>query len=151
MAEDFAFNQILRNRCAIDGNERPRFAWGDAVHRLGRQFLPRAAFAGDENGRARCSRIFQNAIDRLHGGRSANETGKTLTRCHGDQFRHLAAECGAFHDIGNCDCQAFRRKGLDQKIRSPRLHRFHRQRHRSMRCHHHNRQVRITPAQFTQH
>ena len=151
MAEDFAFNQILGDRGAIDGDEGAGLARGNPMHSLRGQFLAGAAFTGDKDGRARCGGIFQNAIDRLHGGGGANEAGKALARRTRCQHRDLPAKRGALHHIGHRHGQPFRREGLYQKIGSARLHRFYRQRHRTMRRHHHHGQIRIAPAQFAQH
>ena len=50
VAEQFAFQQLLGNRGAVDGEERLLAAVAVMINRAGDEFLAGAAFAGDERG-----------------------------------------------------------------------------------------------------
>ena len=51
VAEQFAFQQIFRDRAAVDGDHLLLAARAVFVHRLGDEFLAGAAFAGDQDRR----------------------------------------------------------------------------------------------------
>ena len=54
--EQFAFEKVLRNGRAIDGEERLLAALAVMINRAGNQFLAGAAFAGDQRGGIGCRR-----------------------------------------------------------------------------------------------
>ena len=83
MAEQFALEQVLRNRAAIDRDESLVPAARFRVQRLGGHFLARPAFAGDEDARARIGDLLDRAEHGAHDGRLADkamEAGSVLDR-----------------------------------------------------------------------
>ena len=48
VAEELAFQQVLRNRCAVDGQERLLRPLAMMINGARDQFLARAAFSGDQ-------------------------------------------------------------------------------------------------------
>ena len=67
VAEQDAFDQVFRDRAAVDGDERLAGALAFALDGACDQFLADAALAFDENGDVRCGRALAERDDALHG------------------------------------------------------------------------------------
>ena len=59
VAEQLRFEQVFRNRGAIDRDEGPLGARAEHVKRARKELLARAAFSLDEDGRVGCGRAVQ--------------------------------------------------------------------------------------------
>jgi hypothetical protein len=66
VAEQFAFEQLLRDGRAIDGEERLGVAFAVMIDGAGDEFLTRAAFAGDERGGIGSGDLADEFEDLLH-------------------------------------------------------------------------------------
>ncbi len=76
MAEQDALDQVLRDRAAVDGHERLRFAGALALDGAGDQLLADARFALDEDGDRRIGGAFAELDDPLHGLAAGDEVGE---------------------------------------------------------------------------
>jgi hypothetical protein len=56
--EEFAFQQVKGNRCAIELYERAPASWADIVNRVGDQFLARTRLSEYQNGGIRWCHSF---------------------------------------------------------------------------------------------
>ena len=138
VAENLAFQQILRNSGCIDGHERPLGAAGQPVQRFGADLLARSAFTRDEDGGIRWRGPLQDAVDALHGARPADEAGQS-----GILAAIAACRCRrAFSGSGRCLvrrlvrapgidriadrlAQALAIEGLDEEIVGAQTHHIH--------------------------
>ena len=66
MPEQFALQQVLRDRPAVDRNERAPAALAVVVDGPGDQFLAGAAFAGDQHVDLAGGDLLDQVVDLLH-------------------------------------------------------------------------------------
>ena len=66
MAEQLTLDERFRKGCAVQGDEGALAPAAIIVKRLGDQFLPCAALAGDQDGRAAVGDLFDLGVDVLH-------------------------------------------------------------------------------------
>ena len=78
VAEQFRFDQVLWNCCAIEGNERACVPRARIVNGLGADLLAGATLASDKDSRLRGGHILDHPIDGLHGRAGANKTKSAL-------------------------------------------------------------------------
>ena len=78
MAKKFRLQQALRQRAAIDRDERRELAAAVEMQRAGDEFLARAAFAKDEDGAVRIGDALDHFADGLHLGRRADELAELI-------------------------------------------------------------------------
>ncbi len=102
VAEQFREHQLVRNRAAIDGDERSRRAWGAAVDRHRGQFLAGARFPRDEHGRVVQGELANRAIQVPHGIAFADHVVLGGIGSHGGrqraQLRHAVGVAGRLDD-----------------------------------------------------
>src|SRR5688572_16796929 len=72
MAEEFAFEQLARNRCAIDADERAPASWASIVEGARDKFLSRSRLALDQHCR-RCRRNDSHLLDHVAKRRTVAE------------------------------------------------------------------------------
>ncbi len=82
VAEEFGLDEVLRDRGAVDGEERPFGAQGVLVDAAGDEFLARAAFAGDEHGRVARGDLADGLQDFLHRFGTADDAFLVVGRVH---------------------------------------------------------------------
>ena len=104
VAEDFAFDQRLRNRGAVDGDERLRLARAERVNGARDQFLAGAALAGDQDGGGAGRDHLDQAKDFLHALGGADQRAQNADVAQlaaaGFQFAFGAAQArGVLQDI----------------------------------------------------
>ena len=123
VAENHAFQQILRDGAAIQRHEAFGFARTELVQRFGGQFLSGAGLAGDEyTGRTLGSRL-NGPINRLHRHRAADEVNEFRTfDCFAQGF-HLAPEIRCAQGVFDRRCQPAGCKRFHQIIESATAHR----------------------------
>ena len=73
VAEQFALDEVARNRRHVDGDERAFLALAVIVQRAGHQLLAGAGLAGDQHGEVGLHQPRERAIDLLHRRRAADE------------------------------------------------------------------------------
>ena len=73
MAEKFAFQKVVGNGSAVDGEEALVAPCAVAVDGAGDEFLSRSAFAGDHDGGITSSHAADHFEDLLHGLRATND------------------------------------------------------------------------------
>ena len=78
MAEQLAFDQVLRQGAAIDRHQRHFRPQALIVQRPGDQFLARARLAHDQHGRIGGGHLGDQAADELHAGRVADQLRASL-------------------------------------------------------------------------
>ncbi len=117
VAEDFAFDQIGRDRTAIDREKRPRAAPAEVVHRLRDDLLAAAAFAGDEDrdtGRRHPRDLFIDAQHRV--GPTPQVAEMPVRRHFRAQVRHLGLQLGRLHEARQHRAQMVRIDRLDEVV-----------------------------------
>src|SRR5690606_35206165 len=73
VTEELALDQLARDGRHVDRNERPRTALGEIMENARNEFLARAGLAGDHHREVRLREAGDDAIDLLHGRRTADE------------------------------------------------------------------------------
>ena len=73
MAEKLAFQQVLRQRPAIDADERAAPAGTELMDRLGDQFLPRTGLAQQQDRGVGLGHLAGQAVDLFHGRARADQ------------------------------------------------------------------------------
>ncbi len=151
MAEEFAFEQVLRDGRAIDRDVGLVDADAVLVDRARDEFLAGAAFAGDENGRAGRRDLADELVDLLHRGRIADDglvafVGTELGREGNDLLHRVRGG----ERLGEQDFQLGDVERLEHVIIRAALHRLDRGLRRAVGGHHHDDLLRIHLAQFFQ-
>ena len=126
MAEQFAFDQVFRQRTAIDGHHRLGGAMALSVQRAGDQFLAGAGFAEDQHAGIRRRDFGDPLANALHGRRFADQVARPLgpfeAALQGAEFlRHLAL-------LADARQQRFQRRqfaGLGEIVERPLPQRRH--------------------------
>lgn len=80
MAENLAFQQILGDGSAVEGDEWTFCPARQQMEGFGANFLARTAFAGHEYSGIGGSSALDDAVNRLHGLRPANEIAERVRR-----------------------------------------------------------------------
>src|SRR5437762_14383577 len=73
MAEQFAFQELLRNRGAIDSQERQLAAVAMMINGAGDKFLAGTAFSGDQRSGIGARELADELEDLLHGFTAADD------------------------------------------------------------------------------
>ena len=73
VTEKFRLDEVARDGCHVDGDERPIAALAVIVKRAGHKFLAGAALAGDHQRQIRLHETGEHAVDFLHGGRATDQ------------------------------------------------------------------------------
>ena len=73
MPEQFALDEIARNRRHVDGDERTLLALAVIVQRAGDQLLAGAGLAADHHRQIGLHQPRKGPVDLLHGGRAPDE------------------------------------------------------------------------------
>ena len=94
VTEQLAFQQVFRNRCRVDGDERPVGARRVLVQRARYQLLARTRLAGDHHRHHALAQAANGAEHVLHRGRLAEHFGRFGHALFGD-FLALALFDGA--------------------------------------------------------
>ena len=94
VAEQFAFEELFRNRGAIHRKKRLRRAVAVMINRAGNEFLAGAAFAGDERGRVGGGNLADELEHALHRSAAADDAEFVIFRFEqrrvGDDLLHVA-------------------------------------------------------------
>src|SRR5690606_13766264 len=77
-AEELALEQVLRDRRAIDRDERPRPPRRELVERARRELLAGAALAGEQHRGVGRGELADPHVERLHRGRAADELDQAV-------------------------------------------------------------------------
>jgi len=105
--EQLGFDEVLRDRAAIDCDECAARTRAALVNRAGDEFLAAPRLAGDENCRLGRRHFFDHSVDILHDSRAAIESAEpSKGRCgRGTRSGHE----GQRHDdvVGRCIGQHF--------------------------------------------
>ena len=133
MAEQLAFEEIARDRRAIDGDERPVLALRQAVDRGGTELFPGAAFPGDEYRRRRRRRALYDPIDRLHRERAPDQPAELIAPELFLEGFHRVGELAPLERVAHGHAQALARQRLDDEVEGPLAHRFDRGIDRALR------------------
>ena len=154
VTEQLAFEQIFRNRRAVDGQERPLAEAAVMVNRARDQLLAGAAFAGDEGGGVGGRELADELEYILHRLAAANDAQIVILRFQqrliGNDLFHVTR---GFEPGGNKLFQFRHIKRLEQIIVSAQFHRFDGRLCRAVSGHHDHGKfgVRLTnPAQCLQ-
>ena len=137
VTEEFAFDEVARDRGHVDGDERSFLALAVIVQGARDQFLAGAGFAGDHHREIGLHEARERAIDFLHGGRTPHQRHAL------DLVMRIAFGAGTRRvqraaDDGD---QLLQVEGLRQVVVSAALGRLDRGHERVLRAHHDDRQV----------
>ena len=145
VAEELAFQQVFRDGGAVDGDER--FALPRAVLENGArdEFLARAAFAGDENGRAGRRDLADELVDLLHRGRAADDRLPQLIRSRlgGKRRRLLPDGAGDAERLEKQVLQVRNVERLEHVVVRPQFHRLDRGLRGAVGGHHDDNLARV--------
>ena len=146
VAEQFAFQQLLRQAGATDGDKGPVGELAVLMQHARNHRLARAAFAENENGRRRRRRTKQHLHDLAHRRRGEfKDRLDVLGFRFGDflfQPLDTLAELLKALEPGEDGEELFALKRLLQKINGPAPHGFHGRFHVSLGGAHHHRHIR---------
>ena len=127
VAEDFALEQRLGNRGAVDGDERKAGARAQLVDGLRDQLLAGARLAGDEHRRRGRRRLLDHLIDLAHLGAVADERAERAVLAQlAAQRLHLAHRLEPLDDLVEQDLQPLNVDRLGQVVVGAFLHRLDR-------------------------
>ena len=99
-AEEFGFQQILRNRAAVDGHERPVAAMAAGVDGPRHQLLASAGLTVHQHRRHAAGHLGHALLHALHGRRIADKPRQSGTACFAGRTRPIAV--GALQRLGFC-------------------------------------------------
>ena len=133
VAEDHAFQQVPRDRTAIQRHEGLRLARAQPMQRFCRQFLAGAGFAGDEHAGAALRRCLDGAIDRLHRHGSPDKIREFGAFDSAPQRLHLALQIDAAERVLNRRGQPRRGERFHQVVERAAAHGPHSRRQRCIR------------------
>ena len=118
VAEQFAFDQVARDRGHVDGDERAAFALAVIVQRARDEFLAGARFAGDHHRQVGLHQPGERTEDVLHRRRAADERHRLgRLRC---VVRLLAPRFGSASARPTMATSSFRSKGFGRYSYAPR-------------------------------
>jgi hypothetical protein len=144
MAEQHRFDEIFRDRAAIDGDHRLAAARGGGVDRLGDHFLARAALALDQHRDPGPGRLGGDRESGTEARRRADDLleGEGPDRdLLGQRAKLAAAALAAVGGGVQGGEQRIGRDRLDQEIVGAGAHRLDRDRDRGLGGHHQQRQI----------
>ena len=127
MPEQSGFQQIGGQRTAVHGDKRMIHARRIGMNRLGDQFLARAGFAGDQNGRTARRHLHHQIEHAQHAVALADDVGETVALLERAlELRILIDQPLAGNDAVDFDQQLFVVPGLGEIIVGAEFHRLHR-------------------------
>ncbi len=152
VAEQDAFDEVVRDRAAVDRHERPRATVTGALYSAGDQFLADARFAFDQDGDLRGGGALAEADDALHAGRTGDDVAECQRAARGPFHpRHFALEGIELQRIFDRDLKAFRRRRFDDEIHRAGAHRRDNRVDPAVGGLHDYRDVAFLSLQFRQH
>ena len=138
MAEKFRFDEVARDGCHVDGDERPIAALAVIVQCARNQLLAGAALAGDHQREVRLHETSEHAVDFLHGRRATNQRHTVLLVIL--QLRRLLLRLG---ERALDDGEQFGEvEGLRQIVVSALFRSLDRRHERVLRTHHEDGKLR---------
>ena len=127
VAEEFALQQVLRQRSAIHGHEGLGPAQAVVMNRAGDQLLAGAAFAGDEHGGVGCRALRDQPVHLLHPRARPDHVVQAVPGIHGElEIQVLLPQRPALERPGHGELELLRVEGLRQVVEGAELHALHR-------------------------
>lgn len=83
MSEELAFDELFRQRSAVDRDKGHRGPWAEVVNSSSDQLLAGSSFSENQHAGIRRSDLVDQAFDSLHGGGVADQFRSTLDRLEG--------------------------------------------------------------------
>ena len=152
MPEQSGFQQIFRQRSAVDSHERMVYAGRIGMNRFGDQFLAGPGFAGNQDGGATGGHLGDKVEHLHHALALADNGGEAVALFQRPlQLRVLIGQALPGDYPRDFDQQLFVIPGFGQIVGGAQLHGLHGRFHRTVGGDHEHRGVPVTLPQVTQH